>query len=213
MNKFVEDLEVLMARMCVDVDDGVRGGLDGLREKLVGLYERKLVKINHSVMELLCAKHLLLKGYAVDVEHPLEGDFVCDLYGSKGDGTLIVEVETGYTPPKHALDPATYNRARIASKIARYGLYSDKFSLGVPPYYILQMPPLFTKPPRYRESEEVGEVKVLCDEYYRRPPITINEIRNARLHTIYIIDVDRAAVREVDPEAYGESTSTIPFLG
>ncbi len=213
MKRFGEDLDFLMATMFVDVDDGVKEGLHLLRDKLVNLYERKLVKINHSVMELLCAKHLLLGGYEVDVEHPLEGDFVCDLYSTKGDGTLIVEIETGYIPPNHALDPATYNTARIASKIARYGLHSDKFSLGVPPYYLLQILPLFTKPPRYREQNELKEVKDLCDEYYRNPPITMEEIRDARLHTIYIIDVDKLGVREVDPEAYREATSTIPFLG
>jgi hypothetical protein len=156
-------------------------------------------------MELVCAKQLILKGYDVDVEHPLEGGLTCDLYGMKGHGTLIVEVETGFVPPEHALDPAAYCKARIASKITRYGNHSEKFALGVPPYYILQIPPALTKPPRDREFEELREIKSRCDLYYKNPAVSLDEIRNARLHTIYVIDVDKVAVREIDPSAYVEN--------
>ncbi len=128
----------------------------------------------------------------------------------KGDGSTIVEIETGFTPPSHALDPATYNRARIASKIARYSLYSNKFSLGAPLYYVLQIHPAFTVPPRYRTEKELLEIKTLCDQYYKNPPINLDEIKNSRLHTIYLIDVDTASIREIDPEAYLEATSTVP---
>jgi len=114
-------------------------------------------------------------------------------------------VETGFVPPEHALDPATYCKARIASKITRYGNHSEKFALGVPPYYILQIPPALTKPPRDRKSEELREIKSRCDLYYKNPPVSLDEVRNARLHTIYIIDVDGVVVREIDPGAYVEN--------
>jgi hypothetical protein len=29
---------------------------------------------------------------------------VCDLFAKKGDGDTIIEIETGFTPPDHALD-------------------------------------------------------------------------------------------------------------
>jgi hypothetical protein len=55
--------------------------------------------------------------------------------------------------------------------------------------------------------EDLKYIKTLCDLYYRNPPVSLDEIRNARIHTIYIIDVDRVAVREVDPATYLEKKS------
>ena len=205
MNKFDRDLGILLTRLNKDADMETKEKLSRLKDRLIHLNEENIVKINHSVMELVCAKHLILKGYEVDVERPLEGGLTCDLYGEKGYGVLIVEVETGFVPPNHALDPATYCKARIASKITRYSNHSDKFALGVPPYYILQIPPALTKPPRGRKSEELREVKSRCDLYYKNPPVSLDEISNARLHTIYVTDVDGVTVREVDPSTYVEN--------
>jgi hypothetical protein len=125
MKKFDRDLGVLLTRLNEGVDRDTKEKLNRLRDRLIRLNEENLVKINHSVMELVCAKHLILKGYDVDVERPLEDGLICDLYGVKGYGVLIVEVETGFVPPNHALDPATYCKARIASKITRYSNHSD----------------------------------------------------------------------------------------
>ncbi len=63
------------------------------------------------------------------------------------------------------------------------------------------------KPPRARTKEDLKYLKTLCDLYYKNPPVTPEEIRNARIHTIYIIDVDGTAVREVDPVTYLEKRS------
>jgi len=201
MDKFNRDLEILLARLNSDTDEEAQKKLVVLRDKLVRLHEENVVKINHSVMELVCAKHLLLKGYEVDIERPVDG-LVCDLYGVKGLGSHIVEVETGFIPPSHALDPANYRRSRIASKIIRYGNHSEKFALGVPPYYLLQIPDILIKPPRDRTSKDLKYLKALCDLYYKNPPVSLAEIRNARIHTIYIIDVDEITIKEVDPATY-----------
>ena len=211
MKKFDRDLGILLARLNKNTDKETEKKLNRLKDRLIHLNEENVVKINHSVMELVCAKHLILKGYEVDVERPLEGGLTCDLYGVKGYGTLIVEVETGFVPPDHALDPTTYCKARIASKITRYGNHSDKFALGVPPYYILQIPPALTRPPRGRKSEELKEIKSRCDLYYKNPPVSLDEIRNARLHTIYVIDVDGVTVQEVDPSAYVENKARFSY--
>ena len=201
MNKFNRDMEILLARLNSDTDEEAQKKLNVLRDKLIRLHEENVVKINHSVMELVCAKHLILKGYEVDIERPVDG-LVCDLYGVKGLGSHIVEVETGFIPPSHALNPANYRKSRIASKIIRYGNHSDKFALGVPPYYLLQIPDTLLKPPRSRTPEDLKYLKTLCDLYYKNPPVSLDEIRNARIHTIYIIDVDEITIREVDPATY-----------
>jgi hypothetical protein len=211
MKKFNRDLGVLLTRLNEGVDEETKEKLNRLRDRLIRLNEENIVKINHSVMELVCAKHLILKGYDVDVERRLEGGLICDLYGVKGYGVLIVEVETGFVPPNHALDPATYCKARIASKITRYSNHSNKFALGVPPYYILQIPSTLTRPPRGRKPEDLREVKSRCDLYYKNPPVSFDEIRNARLHTIYVIDVDEGTVQEVDPITYVENKSRFGY--
>jgi hypothetical protein len=207
MNKFNRDMEILLARLNSDTDREDQKKLVALRDKLVRLHDENVVKINHSVMELVCAKHLVRKGYKVDIERPVDG-LVCDLYGVKGLGSHIVEVETGFIPPRHALNPAKYRRSRIASKIIRYGNHSDKFALGVPPYYLLQIPDTLVKPPRGRTPEELKYLKTLCDLYYKNPPVSLEEIRNARIHIIYIIDVDEITVKEVDPVTYLKNRDT-----
>jgi len=201
-NKFEEDLNFLLSKLEKKVGEEIKEKLCGLKGKLLQLHEANVVKINHSVMELVCAKHLLLKGYEVDVEHPLDKALTCDLYAVKSHGALIVEIETGFVPPEHAIDPTTYSLARIASKITRYGSYSHKFALGIPPYYILQIPKVFTTPPKERTSGDLKDIKNLCDLYYKNPPVSLEEINNAGLHLIYLIDVDNVVVEEIDPEAY-----------
>lgn len=202
VDKFEEDLSFLLSKLEKGVGEEVREKLCDLKNKLLQLHETNVVKINHSVMELVCAKHLLLKGYEVDVEHLLEKALTCDLYGVKGNGTLIVEIETGFVPPEHAIDPTNYSSARIASKITRYSRYSHKFALAIPPYYILQIQTVFTTPPRERKAEDLMVVKNLCDPYYKNPPVSIEEIKNARLHIVYLINVDDTIVEEIDPETY-----------
>jgi hypothetical protein len=151
---------------------------------------------------LVCAKFLIQKGFEVQIEYPLNNILTCDLYAIKGYGNLVVEIETGYIPPENALSPLTYTSARLASKIIRYSSFSGKFALGVPPHYILPFPQTLAKPPRNRSDQEIALIKRLCDAFYQKPPVTVEEIRNARIHEIYIIDVDRAKVQEIDPEAY-----------
>lgn len=199
--KFEADLDLLLIRICENLDEEFKKKLIDLKKILVDLHLKNMAKINHSVMELVCAKYLILAGYEVSVEHLLD-NISCDIYAVKGFGSLIVEVETGFIPPEHALDPLTYCKARIASKTTRYSGHAEKFTLAGPPHYIMQIPQTLIKPPRYRTGEEIKEVKMLCDSYYRNPPVSIEEVKNARLHTIYVIDVDNAETRESDPSEY-----------
>jgi hypothetical protein len=203
--KFVIDLDTLLSRLIPDENDSAFIKLAAIKAKLVEMHRLNLVKINHSALEIICAKDLILRGYEVDVEHRLAESLVCDLLGTKGDGRAVIEIETGFVPPEHALDPTAYCSARIASKIARYSRFADKFSLASPLYQVLPIPPPFLKPPRAREREELEEMKELCDRYYENPPIPLKEIATGRVHSLFFIDVDRGTLREVDPETYGES--------
>jgi len=200
--KFEEDLTVLVSKLSADMSEDASHKLNKLKVDLFELQRQNVVKINHSVMELVCAKYLILKGYEVEVEYPLDKILTCDLYSTKGYGNLIVEIETGYIPPEQAMAPITYTTARLASKIVRYSSFAGKFAIGVPPHYVLPLPTLLTVPPRKRSDRDVERIKFLCDRFYQKPPVTEDAIRNARIQEIYVIDVDRLKVQEMDPEAY-----------
>ncbi len=200
--KFQSDLTTLLQRLTCNAAPDVESKLNSLRDWLIKLQKQNIVKINHSVMELVCAKYLIEKDYEIQLEYPLNDLLTCDLYGVKGLGNLIVEIETGFIPPENALGPLTYTTARLASKIIRYSSFAGKFALGVPPHYILPFPHALAKPPRNRTDQEIEQIKALVDAYYQKPPVTLDEIKNARIHEIYIIDVDRVHVQEIDPETY-----------
>jgi hypothetical protein len=190
--------------MSIGESEEILERMNFVKNRLIELYRRNLVKINHSAMELVCAKHLIRYGYTVDVEKQLTDILICDVYAEKGDGAAIVEIETGFIPPEHALDPLSYYAARIASKIARYSKYANQFVLATPPVSILPIPSLFRRPPRDRRLSEIKKVKALCDKYYRNPPVTEDEILNGRLHITYIINIDAGKVVEMDIDSYFE---------
>ena len=204
LERFVADVTSLSGRMSNGESEEILERMNFVKNRLIELYRRNLVKINHSAMELVCAKHLIRYGYTVDVEKQLTDILICDVYAEKGDGAAIVEIETGFIPPEHALDPLSYYAARIASKIARYSKYANQFVLATPPVSVLPIPSLFRRPPRDRRPSEIKKVKALCDKYYKNPPVTEDEILNGRLHITYIINIDAGKVVEMDIDSYFE---------
>ena len=207
VRRFRADLYELATRACSGDDQEVRSHVFGIADTLVELYRKNFVKINHSALELVCARDLVKQGYEVKVEHKLDRALVCDIMGTRGDGILIVEIETGFIPPEAALEPSMYAHGRIASKIARYSRFAGKFALGTTPSYVLDIPPFFVRPSRVRTSEEAIEIKTLTDVHYKKPSVTLEELMRARLHSVFVIDVDSATTREIDPESYLETAS------
>ena len=205
--RFKADLFELASRACARDGEEVRAKVFELAEILVTLYGKNLVKINHSALELVCARALVKQGYEVKVESRLDSSLVCDVLGTRGDGRLIVEIETGFIPPEAALQPSAYARSRVASKIARYSRFAGRFALGTTPTYVLDLPEFFLKPPRARKAGEAAAMKALTDAVYNNPPISIEELMQARVHSVFVIDVDSAETREVDPESYREEAS------
>ena len=202
LERFTADVTNLADKMTVGESEEIIMRMDFVKSRLIELYKRNVVKINHSAMELVCARHLIRYDYAVDVERQLNDILICDLFATKGDGEAIVEIETGFIPPEHALDPLSYYSARVASKIARYSKFANQFVLATPPVSVLPIPKLFRRPPRDRGRDEIMRVKELCDRYYRNPPVSFNEILNSHLHMVYIINVDQGKVTEMDIDSY-----------
>ena len=202
VERFTADVTALSDKMTTGESADIIERMDFVRFRLIELYKRNIVKINHSAMELVCARHLIRYGYSVDVERQLSDILICDLYATKGEGEAIVEIETGFIPPEHALDPLSYYSARVASKIARYSKFANQFVLATPPVSVLPIPKIFRRPPRDRAREDIIMVKELCDKFYRNPPVSFGEILNSHLHMVYIINVDQGKVTEMDVDSY-----------
>ncbi|MCL4355920.1 MAG: hypothetical protein JRN56_01080 [Nitrososphaerota archaeon] len=209
VRRFKDDLYELAGRACHEDGEEVRSKVFAITDILVNLYRKNLVKINHSALELVCARTLIKQGYDVKVEHRLDKILVCDVMGSRGDGRLIVEIETGFIPPEAALEPSAYAQNRISSKIARYSKYAGKFALGTTPSYTLDLPRFFIKPSRNRTREEAVRIKARTDVTYNRPEISIDDLMQARLHMVFLIDIDSASVQEIDPETYDRMAMSV----
>lgn len=206
LEKFKEDVYAITDRLSDQLQNDDLPKLNYVRQRLIELYSQNLVKINHSVLELICAANLVSKGYAVDVEKQLADSLVCDIYAKKDDTTSIIEIETGFTPPEHALDTIDYYVSRIASKIARYSKFCNEFSLATPVIGILPIHRVFLNPTPLRSENEIKKIKIMCDRFYKNPPIEYSDILNAKLNTIYLINIDKGFAKEIDPVSYYKLT-------
>ena len=209
VEKFRDDVYSITERLSEHLSHELTPKLNSVRQNLIEYYKKNLVKINHSVLELICAAELISHGFSVDVEKPISDILVCDLFGKKNDETSIIEIETGFTPPEHALDTVDYYAARIVSKIARYSKHCEKFSLATPVVNILPISPIFLVSPNARKSEDIKKLKKLCDRFYKNPQINLEDIQNAHIHSVYLINTDKGFAKEMDPELYLEMTKQL----
>ena len=209
LKKFRNDIFEMIDKLSKNLKENDVSKLNYVGQQLIGMYRKNLVKINHSVLELICASTLISRGYVVEVEKDVSEILVCDIYAKKGGGDTIIEIETGFTPPEHAMDTIDYFSARIMSKIARYSQHCSKFSLATPVVGILPISKIFLLPPNARKKEDVQKIKDLCDRYYKNPPITYDDILNAHLHSIYLINIDKGFAKELDPQGYVDLTNSL----
>ena len=209
VEKFQDDVYSITELLSEHLPPELTPKLNFVRQTLIEFYKKNLVKINHSILELICAAELISHGFSVDVEKSVSNILVCDLFGKKGDATTIIEMETGFTPPEHALDTVDYYVARIVSKIARYSKYCGKFSLATPVVNILPISDIFLLPPNVRKPEDVMKLKKLCDRFYKNPQIKLEDIQNAHIHSIYLINTDKGFAKEMDPETYLQLTKQL----
>ncbi len=209
LEKFQKDVYEITDKLKKNLQENDIPKLNYVRQVLIEMYQKNLVKINHSVLELICAANLIARGYNVDVEKDVSDILVCDIFAKKGYGSTIIEIETGFTPPEHALDTIDYFSARIMSKIARYSQYCSKFSLATPVIGLIPIPKIFLLPPNARNKKEVQKIKNICDRFYKNPPIKYDDILNAHLHSIYLINIDKGFAKELDPQGYVELTGQL----
>jgi len=209
LEKFRDDVFKITNQLSERLTDEQIKKLSFVRERLLELYQQNLVKINHSVLEIICASELIRHGYVVNVEERLSDILVCDIFATKGDGSIIIEIETGFTPPAHALNTVDYYAARIMSKIARYSKYCSKFCLATPVVGVLPIPSIFLMPPLARNLNDVKKNQVICNRFYKNPAIEFDSILNAHLHSIYLINTDKMFAKQLDPQNYVDLTKKL----
>ena len=209
LKKFSNDIFEMSEKLSKNLNENDIPKLNNVGQQLIGMYKKNLVKINHSILELICASNLISRGFAVEVEKDISDILVCDIFAKKGGGNNIIEIETGFTPPEHAMDTIDYFSARIMSKIARYSQHCSKFSLATPVVGLLPISKIFLLPPNARKKEDIQKIKDLCDRYYKNPPIEFDDILNAHLHSIYLINIDKGFAKELDPQGYVDLTNDL----
>ncbi|MEM4969968.1 MAG: hypothetical protein QXE01_01805 [Sulfolobales archaeon] len=182
-----------------DISREARDLLLRLAWKLYDLNRKRSISINHSIMEILVASYLAKNGYEdIDVEAPV-GDLVADVVAIREGKKLVVEIETGFTPADHSIDPIEYLKARIASKIARYSSKGDVFALAFPIYYIPPIPVSLLKPPSMRQVDELIKLMETINQYYKNPPIDIKDLMKAKVDELYILYIDKGKVIKISP--------------
>ncbi|MCK5150904.1 MAG: hypothetical protein KAQ65_03645 [Candidatus Thorarchaeota archaeon] len=225
-NKFAHDMDVLLDQLQTSTDAETMSQLLPVCERLIELNKKRLVKINHSIMQVICAKHLIEQGYSVMIEHPLlGGQLMADLFAvrqkeleieydiesvliserlglAEDMEALVVEIETGYVPPKAALYPVKYRETRMAAKIARYCRYSHRFGMATPNYHVLQIPRILMLPPEQKNQKKLERLKEKCDVFYQNPPILLDSLVMSEVDSIYIINVDHVTITQISPEKY-----------
>ncbi|MBD3407586.1 MAG: hypothetical protein GF411_15825 [Candidatus Lokiarchaeota archaeon] len=205
--RFANDIDEFIKRLTDASDQSYKKKLTPVRNRLLKLKERNLVRINHSILEILCAWHLIKLNYDVDVEKRI-GDsiLIADIIARNEveSNSLLVEVETGFVPPSAAMNPRHYRMVRIASKLARYSGHYPNFALATPVYHLLQVPYTLLKEPGLRRKGELFQLKRLCDQYYQDPPITYEDLKKAELDRIFLMNVDDLEVTSLSSDLYLE---------
>ena len=66
LEKFRNDVTVMTEKLSIPLKESDASKLIDVRQQLIGMYKKNLVKINHSILELICASSLISRGYAVE---------------------------------------------------------------------------------------------------------------------------------------------------
>jgi len=75
LEKFRDDVYEVSEKLSKNLQENDIPKLNYVRQRLIELYQENLVKINHSVLELICASNLISRGYTVDAEKSVSDIF------------------------------------------------------------------------------------------------------------------------------------------
>ncbi|HJM25270.1 MAG TPA: hypothetical protein QF686_01915, partial [Nitrosopumilus sp.] len=86
LKKFQNDVNLMTDKLAENLQEHEIPKLIHVRQQLIEMYKKNLVKINHSILELICANNLISRGYVVEVEKDVSDILVCDIFAKKGEG-------------------------------------------------------------------------------------------------------------------------------
>jgi len=116
LEKFRDDIYSITERLAATQTEKNKSRLNFVRQRLIELYQKNLVKINHSVLEIICASNLIKYGYTVDVERSLcIGCCSCETIAPT---VFAVDKTTRMNPKSHVInkDGATSERILDAAQ-------------------------------------------------------------------------------------------------
>jgi len=208
MNKFLLEVEEIRNKEIKNLSLKGQENFNNIITKIIELYNKQLIKSNHTMMEIVLALYFISQDKFVVLEEPINNNLIADLIVYHENGQKeIIEIETGFVPPEYSSDPILYRYTREISKIARYSKFGDIFSFACPPFHILQIPDIFIK--KEKGLNEIYKIKELLDKYYKMPPIEVEEIKEAKINYVYIINVDKKRVTKLDIKEYLEITEPV----
>ncbi len=200
LEKLRKTLEEVVERLPIRVK------VDDIVSRLLEAHSRSPRGPLHSVIQLIVAAHLRSMGYKVEVEHRIPPDLTCDVYAEK-ESTMIVEVETGYTPPHSATRPRQYLMARILHKVLRYSQYADKIAIAVPEHYNPPIPPQLLEPPHKRSPQQLVQLASLLPA---KKATHLPLLQQAKIDYIIIVNVDECTLKISPPHKPKPLTLKIP---
>jgi hypothetical protein len=175
---------------------GTLYGLDDIVKKIIGLHKTGVLNINHSVLEIILAAHLLNQGFKVYAEVEVAGGIV-DIYAIKGID-ISIEVETGYVPPTNAISAEEFLMGRLALKTARYSNVGHEFYIAVPSFYIPPIPEPLLIPPEERKEDDIRKVMFLIRKYSKSPDVTLDDVKTSKINGIITINTKTLDVKVID---------------
>ena len=95
IEKFQDDVYAITELLSEQLDSKDVPKLNFVRQRLIDMYKDNLVKINHSVLELICASELIAHGYFVDVEKSVSKLLRCDLLAIKVMAVVLLKLKLG----------------------------------------------------------------------------------------------------------------------
>ena len=121
----------------------------------------------------------------------------------------IVSVELTFFMSAPAAGTVALLNVFVFSFCAVVSTVAYTFAVKDPVVNVLPIPQVFLLPPQARKKEDLMRLKNLCDRFYKNPKITFDNIQNAHIHSIYLINTDKGFSKELDPEAYLQMTKDI----
>lgn len=163
MGRFRGELEELLRLTNVSGYNGLSRVLDTLDLEV----SKGAIARYHALLQFIVALDLYRRGFDVSVEEHIDGGFKADVFAESPQGSIVVEVETGYVPVDKIRFLEEFLEAKVAFKAVAYSVYADLFIIATPSHVRLLVTPELVKPVGERDILDVMVIRELALKYDR----------------------------------------------